>query len=156
MWRTWYSLILHVLAVCNFTIFYRLTLAVLLVTIATVLTILLNPFLFHPLNPKHAYWPKHGWSVAEKHRNNRNSLRGNHLGRHLEYLKLLKSDTSTPPHISLYTPQGWIIKREKTISEICGLGGYMAFGCRTRSRISIEASVGQKWPWMIHPNGFFF
>ena len=38
---------------------------------------------------------------------------GNHIRRHLEYLKLLKGDTSTPPQISLYTPQGWLIKREK-------------------------------------------
>ena len=36
------------------------TLATLLVTMATVLTILLKPFLLHPLNPTHAYWPKHG------------------------------------------------------------------------------------------------
>ena len=44
---------------------------------------------------------------------------GSHLGRHLEYLKLLKGDRFTPTWISLDTPQGWIISREKkTLSDV--------------------------------------
>ena len=48
------NVILPVLAVCNFTIFYLLN----IIYIASYHgNNVLKPFLFHPLNPKHAYWP---------------------------------------------------------------------------------------------------
>ena len=45
------------------------------------------------------------------------ALFGGHLGRHLEYLKLLNGESSTSPQISLYTSRWSIISREKNYIE---------------------------------------
>ena len=82
------------------------------------------------IEPRTCILAKTWLTVAEKHRHSRNFLRGNHLGRHLEYLKFLKGDTSTPPQISLYTTQGRITKRKKNYIRDFGV---TPLGYRTKA-----------------------
>ena len=89
----------------NFTTSLKLNDNNIVVTIATVHTILLKPFLWiltHVLGQYNFDL----WQKTLKYREFSKIKFGyTHLGRHLEYLKLLKGDRSTPPQISLYTSQ---------------------------------------------------
>ena len=91
-------IIVGVITVLSFTAFYRLNVSyMVLVTIATVHSILLKPLLRIPkyvLGQNNFYrWQNilNVWKFSNIR------LGHNHLRRHLEYLQLLKGDNSTPP-----------------------------------------------------------
>ena len=121
----------RVLEICgNFTTYFRLNDIDIEITIATVHPILLNPFLWIPTHVigqnNFDLWQKtlKQWEFSNIR------LGYSHLGRHIEYLKLLKGDNYTPPQISLYTPQILIIGREKNYIRYVGV---TPLGCRTNS-----------------------
>ena len=96
---------LPVLAVCKFPIFYRLNISCIASYHSNGTHNSSQTLSIPSIEPKTCILAKTWLICGRKHRNSRSFLRGNHLGRHLEYLKLLKGNTSTPSQISLYTGQ---------------------------------------------------